>query len=272
MYENFFGLFEKPFNVTPDTHYLYPSPQHEGVINTLFYGIQEKKGFSLLVGEVGTGKTTSLRALLNRLGPNVRTSLILNPLLSSLDLISAINRDFGCRVEGDSLTDQLEALNAFVLENYQKGQNAVVIIDEAQNLSIEALEMTRLLSNLETETDKLLQIILVGQPELEAKLAQPALRQLWQRIQIYCQLKALDAKQIAHYVHHRIQRAGNNPSVVFEKSAYRELEKISRGIPRVINKLCDMALLAAFARGTRVIDRSLIQQAAKETPTHVHHP
>lgn len=269
MYENFFGLFEKPFNVTPDTHYLYPSAQHEEVIRTLQYGISEKKGFLLLTGEVGTGKTTSLRALLNRLGKEIQTSLILNPLISTVELLRCINRDFGCETDGNTVKEQLDVLNAFVLENDKAGKNAVVIIDEAQNLSTEALEMTRLLSNLETETHKLLQIVLVGQPELEEKLSLKSLRQLAQRIQIYCRLQPLDIPETESYIKYRIGRAGNNPTIAFEKSAFRELHKISRGIPRVINTLCELSLLTAYSRETRVITKPLVREAAREVPLHV---
>lgn len=271
MYENFFGLFEKPFSVTPNTKYLYQSPQHEGVIATLAYGIHEKKGFMVLVGEVGTGKTTSIRALLNRMGDDVQTSLIINPLVSTVELVRSINKDFGCETVGHSVKDQLDALNYFVLENYKEGRNSVVIIDEAQNLSMEALEMTRLLSNLETETSKLLQIILVGQPELDEKLSQKSMRQLAQRIQVYCQLQPLDGPQTERYVQHRIARAGNNPVLAFEKAAVREIYRFSGGIPRLINTLCEMSLLAAYSQETRVVTRHLVQQAAKEAPIHVHY-
>jgi len=168
----FFGLNDKPFNVTPDTRYLFPSSQHEGVISTLEYGIQERKGFLVLTGEVGTGKTTSIRALLGRLGDDVRTSLVLNPLVSTVELLSCINKDFGCWSTGKTIKELLDSLDEFLLKNDGQGRTAVVIIDEAQNLSVEALEMTRLLSNLETETHKLIQIVLAGQPELDEKLSQ----------------------------------------------------------------------------------------------------
>lgn len=269
MYESYFGFLEKPFNVTPDAHFLFPSAQHEGAINTLYYGVTEQKGFLLLTGEVGTGKTTILRAMLNRLGDNVETSLIINPLLSTVELLKTINKDFGCETSGDTVKDQLDVLNIFLLENNRKGRNAVVIIDEAQNLSMEALEMTRLLSNLETSTHKLIQIILAGQPELQDKLADKSLRQLVQRIQIFCNLRPLDSPQTENYIQHRITRAGNNPQVAFERSAIREVHKVSGGIPRMINTLCDLALLAAFSRETRVITRGLIREAAREVPLYV---
>lgn len=271
MYEHFFGFVKKPFNLTPDTALLYPSSQHEEVIQTLAYAIENRRGFMMLTGEVGTGKTTSIRALLNRLGSNVQTSVILNPLVSTVELLQCINKDFGCQTTGQSIQAQLDALNYFVLENFKEGRNTVVIIDESQNLSTEALEMTRLLSNLETETDKLLQIILVGQPELEEKLAQKNLRQLAQRIQIYCHLKPLDEPETINYVQHRLNRSGQHITLAFEKSALRELHKISRGIPRIINTVCEFALLAAYAKDTRVITRPIIREAAKEAPQHVHH-
>lgn len=271
MYENFFGFQDKPFNVTPDTHFLYPSTQHEGVIETLLYGIRERKGFLLLTGEVGTGKTTSIRSLLNRLGDEVQTSLILNPLISTVDILKCINRDFGCDPKGQSVQELLESLNHFVLENNRRGGNAVVIIDESQNLSEEALEMTRLLSNLETETHKLLQIVLVGQPELEEKLAQKSLRQLSQRIQILCRIDPLDQLQVENYIQHRIRQASARPMIAFEKAAIKEIRKISGGIPRIINTLCELALLAAYGQETRIITKNLIRDAAREAPIHVHH-
>lgn len=271
MYENYFGLVEKPFNVTPDTHYLFSSPQHEGAIQTLLYGIRERKGFLILTGEVGTGKTTSLRALFNRLGSDLVSSLILNPLISTVELVKCINKDFGCENASTSLQEQLSALNEFLIRNNGEGKNAVVIIDEAQNLSDEALEMTRLLSNLETETHKLLQIILVGQPELDDKLSQKSLRQLAQRVQIYCRLNPLDGPQTEDYILHRLRKAGNHPTIAFEKAAIREIYRQSQGIPRMINTLCELSLLAAYGRETRVITKGLVREAARETPIHVHY-
>ena len=266
MYENFFGFIAKPFSVTPDTHFLYPSVQHEAVINTLYYGITERKGFLLLTGEVGTGKTTSLRCLVNKLGEEHQTSLIINPLLSTVELLKTINKDFGCDTPGHTVKEQLEALNYFVLENAKEGRNAVVIIDEAQDLSTEALEMTRLLSNLETETHKLLQIVLVGQPELEEKLADKNRRQLAQRIQIFCRLSPLAPMETERYIRFRVEKAGNSAMVAFEKSALKEIHRVSGGIPRIVNTVCELALLAAYARETRVITRQLVKEAAREVP------
>src|SRR3989338_7794755 len=248
MYESFFGFFEKPFSTTPNTHYLYPSVQHEGVIRILEHGICERKGFLLLVGEVGTGKTTSTR-----------------------ELLKTINKDFGCEPLGESIHDQLETLNAFLLNNDTQGRTAVVVIDEAQNLSSETLEMARLLSNLETNTHKLLQILLVGQPELEEKLSEKHLRQIAQRIQIYCKLFPLSFAETCHYVSFRLRKAGSSPLLAFEPVALRELYKISGGIPRIINTICELALMSAYAQETRVITKHIIKEAAREAPIHVHY-
>lgn len=276
MYETFFGLIDKPFKVTPDTHYLYSAKQHDDVIKTLKYGIEAKKGFMLLTGEVGTGKTTSIRALMNQLSSNIPTSYILNPLVSTLELLESINNDFGCNNLGYSAKEQLDALNNFLIRNDKKGHNAVVIIDEAQNLSFEALEMTRLLSNLETETHKLLQVILVGQPELEEKLGDKSLRQLNQRIQLHCKLSPLNWHETAEYIRYRLQCASHrvashNSNIVFDKSALKEIYKLSRGIPRIINTLCELALLAAFSHDLHTITKPLVKKAAKEVPVHVYY-
>ncbi|OGQ05222.1 MAG: hypothetical protein A3F82_01650 [Deltaproteobacteria bacterium RIFCSPLOWO2_12_FULL_44_12] len=269
MYCDFFGFNEKPFNVTPDTRYLYLSPLHQGVLETLRYGIQERKGFLLLTGEVGTGKTMSLRALLNNLGGSCETSLILNPQLSKLELLKTINRDFGRDFKRNSIKEQIDHLNQFVLECGKKGRNALVIIDEGQQLSMEALEMTRLLSNLETETHKLLQILLVGQPELEEKLASPELRQLRQRIQIRCRLNPLDLEQTERYITFRIQKAGPESRVAFEKSSVSRLHRLSQGIPRLINTLCDFCLVAAYLKGSRVITKTIVEEAFLESEGNI---
>lgn len=265
MYREFFGFDEKPFNVTPDTRYLYLSPVHQGVLQTLQYGIHERKGFLLLTGEVGTGKTMSIRALLNELGEQCETSLILNPQLSRLDLLKTINRDFGLDLKRNSFKEQIDRLNQLLLNCGSEGKNAVVIIDEAQNLSMEAIEMTRLLSNLETETHKLLQILLVGQPELEERLSHPNLRQLRQRILIHARLEPLDEEQTAQYITFRIQKAGPSSRVAFEEAAVKKIHRISGGIPRLINALSDFCLIAAYLKGIRVITQQVVSEASRET-------
>lgn len=265
MYCEFFGFHEKPFNVTPDTRYLYLSPVHQGVLETLKYGIHERKGFMLLTGEVGTGKTISLRALLNELNGNVETSLILNPQLSRLELLKTINKDFGQELKRNSFKEQIDRLNQFALSLGSQGRNALVIIDEAQNLSSEAIEMTRLLSNLETETHKLLQILLVGQPELDQKLASYELRQLRQRIQIHARLSPLDCEQTERYMIFRIQKAGPESKVAFEKSAVERIHRHSQGIPRLINTLSDFCLVASYLKGSRVITKFVVEEAFQES-------
>lgn len=271
MYESFFGFSEKPFNHTPNTKYLYLSDQHDGALRTLLYGIESRAGFILVTGEVGSGKTTTVRTLLNLLSGTVATSLIFNPLVNTLDLVRAINRDFGIELDGESLQIQLEALNQHLMNLDMNGKNAAVIIDEAQNLSFEALEMIRMLSNLETETHKLINIILVGQPELEAKLAKRELRQLAQRIQLHVKLQPLSLEQTQNYIIHRIRCAGEQMTARFDMTAIRKIYQKTRGIPRLINNLCDLSLMAAFGASTYVIDKKIIQKALKEVPEYVYH-
>lgn len=271
MYEEFFGFSEKPFNHTPNSRYLFLSEQHDAVIRTFLYGIENRSGFMMLTGEVGSGKTTTIRTLLNLLSETVETSLILNPLLGTLDLVKSINRDFGIEVKSDSLQEQIEVLNEYLLLLNSEGKTAVVIIDEAQNLSFEALEMTRMLSNLETETQKLINIILVGQPELESKLSQKSLRQLAQRIQIHAKLRPLTLEQTAGYIHYRLTCAGERVAARFEPDVIRKIFKKTKGIPRLINNLCELSLMAAFCNNSYVVDKKVIKQALKEVPRYVYH-
>ncbi len=271
MYESYFGFSEKPFSHTPNTRYLYLSEQHDGVLRTMLYGIESRAGFLMLTGEVGSGKTTTVRTLLNLLSGTVETSLIFNPLVNTLDLVKGINRDFGNDNQSSSVQEQLENLNTYLLKLDAEDKNAVVIIDEAQNLSFEALEMVRMLSNLETESHKLINIVLVGQPELEEKLAGKELRQLAQRIQIHVKLKPLTLEQTANYIVHRVRCAGERMTARFEAEAIRQIHKKSRGIPRLINNLCDLSLMAAFGANTSIIDKKITQRALKEVPSYVYH-
>ncbi|MBF0106268.1 MAG: AAA family ATPase [Deltaproteobacteria bacterium] len=271
MYNQFFGFNEKPFSQTPDTRYLYLSRQHDEALSTLLYGIENRCGFMLLTGEVGSGKTTMIRTLLNLLSDSVETCLVLNSLLNTLDLLKSINRDFGNDWQFDSHQKQIEILNQFLLEVNQSGKTVVVIIDEAQNLSNEALEMTRMLSNLETETAKLITIILAGQPELEEKLSQKEMRQLSQRIQIHARLKPFSLDQTKDYIAHRISCSGDKTHAQFKDEAIKRIYKKTRGIPRLINNLCDLGLLAAFSQSTYVVDKKIIQRALKEVPQYVYY-
>ncbi len=262
MYLDFFSLAEKPFDITPDTRFLYLSPQHEEAIGALLYGVRERRGFMLLTGEVGTGKTTSIRALLNRFPETVETALVINPLLSTLDLIKSINRDFGLsKSGGDSIQEQVASLNDFLLAHAQADFNAVVIIDEAQDLSLEAMEMIRLLSNLETETHKLLQLILVGQPELQAMIERQELRQLRQRIQLSYALQPLTYEETKRYILFRLQKASPQCCLVFQPSALKKIYECTGGIPRLINTLCDLSLLAAYTEETHIVTKKIIKIA-----------
>lgn len=271
MYESFFGFSERPFALTPNTKYLYLSDHHENVIRMLLYGIEQRVGFMMLSGEVGCGKTTTIRALLNLIQGNVETSIILNPLLSTHDLVANINRDFGIPCDSGSTQLQIETLNRYLLDINAQGKTAVVIIDEAQNLSFEAFEMTRMLSNLETESQKLLNIIFVGQPELVKIISDSRLRQLAQRIQVHAQLAPLSLEQTHSYIAHRLLSANPNGAARFDPYAVKQVYKKSKGIPRIINAICDMGLLAAFSQSERTIGRKIINQALKEVPKYVYH-
>lgn len=263
MYEKFFYLKEKPFHITPDPRFLYLSNKHREAIDLLTYGVAEKKGFIMLTGEVGTGKTTLCRALLDKFPKRTESALILNPVLSEHDLIKTVTDDFGLKVEG-SVKDHLDRLNGFLLKNASAGVSSVVIIDESQDLSPSTLEMVRLLSNLETHKEKLLQIILVGQPELQEMLKGEELRQLNQRIIVRYHLDPLDHEETYGYIQNRLVIAGANGNVQFTAEAMSDIHEASGGIPRVINIVCDRALTAAYIEEMRVIGRELIKKALDE--------
>ncbi|MBI5893293.1 MAG: AAA family ATPase [Deltaproteobacteria bacterium] len=264
MYEKFFFLKENPFNITPDPKFLYLSDKHGEALNLLFFGIRERKGFLLLTGEVGTGKTTLCRALMDKMDEKIDTALLLNPLLTDIELIKTINDDFGIGIDGNSLKDNLDVLNRFLIEGVENGRNAVVIIDEAQNLSPNTLEMIRLLSNLETDKSKLLQIILVGQPELKAKLSLPELRQLNQRIIVRYHLMPLNHDETKSYIFNRLAIAGGLGNVSFNPDALDDIHWASGGIPRLVNILCDRVMLLAFVAEKRLIEKGMVTNAVNE--------
>ncbi|MGH8056605.1 MAG: ExeA family protein, partial [Candidatus Entotheonellia bacterium] len=264
MYCAFFGLQEKPFSVTPDPRFLFLSQSHQEALGHLLYGIEERKGFIEVTGEVGTGKTVVCRALLERLGPHVRTALVFNSFLSELELLRSINEDFGIAAHGNTKKELIDELNRFLIEGFREGRNAVVIIDEAQNLAPAVLEQIRMLSNLETAGGKLLQIILVGQPELRVQLNRPDLRQLNQRIAVRYHISPLDRHATVDYIHHRLLVAGSHGGVRFTSFALNRIYRESQGIPRKINLLCDRALLTGYVRGTTEIDRRTVRQASAE--------
>lgn len=267
MYEKFFYLKENPFNITPDPKFLYMSKKHQEALDLLFFGISQRKGFLMLSGEVGTGKTTICRALLEKLDSKVSSALIINPLLSDVELLKSINEDFGLKAETMTMKEQVDVLNSFLVGKAKNAENAVVIMDEAQNLSSKALEMIRLLSNLETEKMKLLQIVLVGQPELRDKLKLPELRQLNQRIVVRCHLGSLNFEETKAYIFKRLTIAGGKGSIKFTATALKSIYEASSGIPRLINIVCDRTLTAAFVAGKRVIDDEIEKKAVDELDT-----
>jgi general secretion pathway protein A len=257
MYLEFFGLREKPFGLTPDPKFLFFSEKHREALDHLLYGIHQKEGFVLISGDTGTGKTTLCRALLERLDPReVATSLILNPLLNEEELLRAILEDFGLPSAGVTRKELLDVLNRFLLKTLAAGRTAVLIIDEAQHLSTECLEQVRLLSNLETHKEKLIQIILVGSEELPAKLEAFELRHLQQRISLRYHLRSLDRRETRSYLQHRLNMARAAGSTSFDKGAHREIYRFSKGVPRLINIIAERSLLAAYLAESRKIRRT----------------
>jgi general secretion pathway protein A len=273
MYLSFYGLSEKPFNPTPDPKFLYLTPGHREGLAQLLYGVREHRGFIVLTGEVGTGKTTLLRTLLTRLDGNTAVAFVFNSTLSFEELLEYMLHDFGIAKAGETRVERLVTLSSFLIARRRAGQNTVVIFDEAQNLDAATLERIRLLSNFETATDKLLQIVLVGQPELGAKLALPELRQLRQRIGLRCNIPPLRPEETADYIRSRLRIAGGKDLNLFSERAVRRITEHARGIPRVINLVCDHSLLIGYADQTRRVDVNVVERAIKylqegELPRH----
>jgi general secretion pathway protein A len=266
MYAAYFGLKENPFKLSPQPGYLFFSEQHRDALNYLIYGINEKKGFVLISGGIGTGKTTICRTLLGRLDASVETALIFNTAISDVELLESVVREFGIDVPAQTATRKtyVDALNDFLLRNFAAGKTAVLLIDEAQNLSHGVLEQIRMLSNLETEKEKLLQIVLVGQPEIKDTLSLPALRQLNERITVRYDLQPLAADDVVAYIHHRLRVAGGPGKIRFTRAAYRLINDFSEGIPRRINALADRALLIAYAKNIARVDRRVVRLAARD--------
>jgi general secretion pathway protein A len=265
MYLDFYGFSESPFSLSPNPRFIFYSKTHKEAFALLLYGIKGHFGFVELTGEVGTGKTTVLRTLLSQLDEEkYRTALIFNPKLTAIDLMAAINREFGIPCESSNIADLLGELNAFLLMENCAGRTVVLIIDEAQNLSPELLEQVRLISNLETDTDKLIQIVLAGQPELGRMLERPELRQINQRIALRYHLQPLDREDAAAYVEHRLALAGGRDRDFFSGWALRWLYHYSRGTPRLINMLCDRALLVAYTEDRRRITARTVALAFRD--------
>ncbi|MCM2265286.1 MAG: AAA family ATPase [Desulfuromonadales bacterium] len=264
MYESHFGLTEKPFTLTPNPRFLYLSRTHQEALAHLRYGLENRVGFIAVTGEVGTGKTTTLRLLFDQLDETrFRLAMIFNPCLSAMELLRNVNREFGLLARKRSNLSLVEELNDFLLAENRAGRIPVLVIDEAQNLKADVLEQIRLLSNLETDSDKLIQIVLVGQPELAALLERPELRQLAQRISVRCRLDPLDHQEACGYIRHRLQIAGVFGDL-FDAKAMAAAFRWSGGVPRLINVLCDRALLCAYAAGQYRVTAAEVRQAAAE--------
>jgi general secretion pathway protein A len=265
MYKSFFGLKENPFNVNPDPRFLYFTKQIEETLTGLMYGIQTRKGFITLTGEVGTGKTTLINRLLDWLHHRrARTAFLFNSRMNTNQLFDFILAEFDIACESKSKSQQLMKLNHWLLDRYRSGETVVLIIDEAQNLSFPVMEEVRLLTNLETSTEKLLQIVLAGQPELEEKLKLPELRQLRQRIMLRCRTAALSKEETVQYVHERLKTAGAGPEPIFSPKALDAIHLYSLGIPRVVNLLCEHSLVNAFAENERPIEPKIVEDVARE--------
>lgn len=265
MYLDYYGFTEKPFSITPNPRFIFFSKIHKEAFALLLYGIDQRFGFIELIGEVGTGKTTVLRTLLGQLDEeNYRTALIFNPTLSAVDLMRAINREFGVSAGSGNGAELLAELDRFLLGEHAAGRTVVLVIDEAQNLAPDVLEQIRLISNLETETDKLIQIVLAGQPELARLLERPELRQINQRIALRYRLRPLDREDSRAYIEHRLAVAGGRDKVSFSAAARWWLYRLSRGTPRLINMLCDRALLIGYTEEKRKISGRIVSWAYKD--------
>jgi general secretion pathway protein A len=264
VYLDYYGLKEPPFSITPNPRFLFFSAKHREAFNHLLYGIRERKGFVQLTGEVGAGKTTLCRALLEQLGPQFSTALILNPVLDAGQLMKAIAMELGLQTKWMDRLETLAEINRFLLHQAGLGKDTVLIIDEAQDLTRELLEQVRLLSNLETDERKLLQIVLMGQPELRDRLNDHSLRQLRQRISIRYHLNPLRHGEIGQYIQHRLQVSGANGAPYFTGPAVWRIYRYSGGIPRLINTVCDKCLLAGFVQQREKIDFGMVGCAIRE--------
>jgi len=264
MYLDFYQLKEAPFKVTPDPRFLYFSEPHREAFELLRFGIEDRKWFIVLTGEVGCGKTTLIRAVLASLPPNIRSALILNPLVTATQLLRAILRDLGLEADSRDRLHLVGQLNEHLLREASAGRNVVVFLDEAQNLAPEVLEHIRLLSNLETDQHKLMQLVLIGQPELKARLRRPELRQLRQRILVRCELRPLTIEEVNHYLAFRLQVAGAADPWLFDEAAVRLVHKFTEGLPRLINAIADHTMLAGYVAQSPLITKAEVEKAIQD--------
>jgi general secretion pathway protein A len=263
MYESFYGFREKPFEITPDPKYLYISESHKEALAHLTYAVREKKGFTVVTGEVGTGKTTLVQTLLSRLDGNTKTAYLFNPIMGSTDFLHYICQDLGLKGQKRSKGQYLTQLHNFLMACYSRNENVVLIIDEAHKLDPKLLEEVRLLTNLETSKSKLLQVILMGQPELNGILEDPQYRQLKQRVSLRYHLQPLNKEDTKKYIKKRLRIAGTFDLNLFTQKALHKIYKYSKGTPRLINILCDNALLMGYATDQKVIGSKIIQEVIK---------
>jgi general secretion pathway protein A len=264
MYRQHYGLLRSPFEMTPDPAFLYLGEAHREGLATLVYGVRARKGFVMLTGEVGTGKTTLLHALLSQLDPNTQAAFVFNPRLEALDFFRLLFDEFDIETKCATKAEYLIALNKFLIERLERDHPTLLIVDEAQNLSSDMLEEIRLLSNLETPSSKLIQIMLVGQPELEEKLARQELRQLRQRIVLRFRLRPFEQDETEQYVEERLRLAGYTGKGLFKRGALRRLHAVTGGIPRLLNVVCDGSLLLAYSRGQALIDVDAVDEVARD--------
>jgi general secretion pathway protein A len=270
VYLQFYGLRQSPFDITPNPRFLFHSTKHREAFNHLLYGIRERKGFVQLTGEVGAGKTTLCRALLEKLDSHFSTALILNPVLSANELMKAIATEFGLDVVGKDRLETMAALSDFLLKQTAAGKETVLIVDEAQNLTEDLLEQVRLISNIETDDRKLLQIVLMGQPELRERLNSPRLKQLRQRITVRYHLNALTRVEVGQYIQHRLSLAGSNGVPAFTGPAVWRVFGYSKGVPRLVNAVCDKALLAGFVERSYRVNYRMVGRAIRELEGDIH--
>jgi general secretion pathway protein A len=267
MYEEFYGLNRKPFNLTPDPRFFYPSSKHVDALNSMYYAIKEKMGFVVITGEVGTGKTTVCRTLLDKLEPNTKIAIINNTHITCKQLIKAILDELEIEYEIGTKRDLIYRLNSFLIEQLSEDNIVVVIIDEAQNLTPTVFEEVRMLSNLETNSEKLIQIILMGQPELKAKLEDQSLRQLKQRIAIQYNIDSLTKEETGEYIRHRLMIAGLNggsENILFPYETIASIYTYAQGIPRLINLICEHVLISGFVKDTKTIYPEIVEEVTKE--------
>jgi general secretion pathway protein A len=257
-------LRQAPFDITPNPRFLFHSGKHREAFNHMLYGIRERKGFVQLTGEIGAGKTTLCRSLLEQLDTNFSTALILNPVLNADELMKAIATEFGLNVKGKDRLETVSAIGEFLLKQIEQGKETVLIIDEAQNLTEDLLEQVRLLSNIETDDRKLLQIVLMGQPELRDRLNSPRLKQLRQRITVRFHLAPLSRVEVAQYIHHRLKISGALDVPIFTMPSLWRIFNYSRGIPRLVNAVCDKALLASFVARSDKVTYWMVGRAIRE--------